>query len=82
MDFIKIIEPLIPTLVELMKEALSFNDYKTAEGILLGILGTSEENRTRVVLALEEAKKQEFYKRVKEELESTEKKLAGIQPPA
>lgn len=82
MDFIKIIEPLIPTLVELMKEALSFNDYKTAEGILLGILGTSEENRTRVVLALEEAKKQEFYKRVKEELESTEKKLASIQPPA
>lgn len=49
---------LLPTLIDIIKEAIiaAKGNDEVARGILLGILGASEENETRIAIALARAK--------------------------
>jgi hypothetical protein len=57
MEWAAIVAPLVPTLVDIVKEAIeaSPGDEKLAIGILMGILGSSEENKTRAAMVLARA---------------------------
>lgn len=50
--------PLIPSLIGIVSDAVnaSNGDEQVAIGILMGILGTSEETKTRAALAIAKAR--------------------------
>jgi hypothetical protein len=63
MEILGAIAPLLPTVIDIIKEAISASkgDDQIAIGILMGILGSTEENRTRAALVVARMKaNQEF----------------------
>ena len=63
MEWAAIVAPLVPTLVDIVKDAItaSKGDDKVAIGILMGVLGSTDENKTRAAIVLAKAKAiQEF----------------------
>lgn len=58
MEWVSIVGPLVPTLIDIVKDAIvaSKGDEKMAIGILMGVLGASEENKTRAAIVLARAK--------------------------
>ena len=58
MEWVSIVGPLVPTLIDIVKDAIvaSKGDEQMAIGILMGVLGASEENKTRAAIVLARAK--------------------------
>lgn len=58
MNWLGIVESLIPSLVEIVKDAIDTakGNEEVAKGILMGILGTSPENQTRIAIVVARAK--------------------------
>lgn len=61
MPWVEIIAPLIPSIALIIKDAVdaSKGDEQVAIGILMGVLGTSEENKTRAAMVLAKLKAME-----------------------
>lgn len=58
MNAMSIIEPLLPIVFDVVKEAwtIAKGDDKVAEGILLGILGATPQNHTRIAMTVAKLK--------------------------
>ena len=63
MEWLNAVAPLVPVLVDLAKDAwqASKGNEDVAKGILLGIIGATEENKTRAAIVIANIKAmQEF----------------------
>ena len=57
MEYATIITPLIPSLIDVVKDIMvaARGDKQVAIGMILGVLGANDENRTRAALVVAQA---------------------------
>lgn len=58
MEYVSAVAPLIPSMIDMVKEIIvaSRGDDQVAIGMILGVLGATEENRTRAAIVVAKAR--------------------------